>query len=233
MAGTDVKILVGICSMRENDKFFASVSDFIKQCKGKYHVDVIVKKWTPLPDAQNYIADCFLLGGYDYLLLLDDDHDGHTVDMLDALIAANTYMATIKTHSRHYPYVTALWKWVDGLNDEGKCFVGIEDGEGYQTVDMTGFPMTLLRRDLFHLLDRPFFQPKSYGGVEWATDRFFCERLAKIGIKPVGVFTHCLNHDGITKDNVQQLRYKERMSEKQKIMLIVEDYKKRITQKGV
>jgi hypothetical protein len=148
--------------------------------------------------------------------------------MLDCLIAANTYMATIKTYTRHYPYVTALWKWIPNLNKEGNCFVGIEDGEGYQQMDMTGFPMTLLRRDLFHLLERPFFQPKSYGGVEWATDRFFCERLARLGIKPVGAFQHTLNHDGITKENVQQLRYKECLTEKQRVMMFVEEHKRKL-----
>ena len=229
MSATAVRILIGIPSIREDEKFLTSVAELVKQCRGRYDIDVLIKKWKTLPKAQEEIAKYFLAGEYDYLLFLDDDHSGHCVEMIDALVGANTYMATMKTYSRHYPYPVALWDWREGHSTDGKCFVSIEDTAEVKNVpvDMTGWPMTLLRRDIFDLLDEPFFQAKSYGGVDWATDRFFCERLRALGVKPVGVTSHCLAHGKVNKDNVMMLRMKECVSEKQRVMLMAHEIRQK------
>jgi hypothetical protein len=159
---------------------------------------------TFLPDAQNMIARDFIQSGYDYLLLLDDDQWGHTPEMVDTLIGANTYVATIKTYSRHYPYHCAL------LNIEKNNFVvPIENGEGYVECDLTGFPMTLISRETFELLNEPYFRPHEAEGRSWNSDVDFFERLRKVGVKPVGCFQHTLNHDKVTTDNVRELRREE------------------------
>jgi hypothetical protein len=49
----------------------------------------------------------------------------------------------MKTYSRHYPYACAL------LKKEGNVVLPIEIAEGYVECDLTGFPMTLIKKDLF------------------------------------------------------------------------------------
>lgn len=197
-------IYIGVCKTREDERFNKSFNKFTEKISSHYSICQMVIKDTFLPDAQNAITKDFLQMDYDYLLLLDDDQWGHTKKMLDCLVEANTYVATMKTYSRHYPYCCAL------LKKEGNVVLPMESGEGYQECDLTGFPMTLIRKDLFNLLEEPYFRPIEAEGRNWNTDIEFFERLDKIGIKPIGCFQHTLNHDKITQRNILSYRYKER-----------------------
>ena len=190
---------------RDNLKFKESFANFTNICSEYYNISTFKIENKFLPDAQNILAKYCIEQNHDYLLLMDDDHWGHTKEMLDCLINANAYMATIKSYSRHYPYVCTLMRKL------GKTYAGIEDGKGYQECDMTGFPMTLIKKELFLKLEEPYFRGRNDGGRDWATDREFCERIAQLGIKPVGCFQHCLPHDDITQENVFDKRYKDRL----------------------
>lgn len=165
----------------------------------------MIVKDTYLPEAQNSIAKDFLQTGYDYLLLLDDDQWGHTIEMLDTLVESNTYVSTIKTYQREYPYACAIFKKL--INN---VVVPIESGKGYVECDLTGFPMTLISRETFSFLEEPYFRPYEVNGRTWNSDVDFFDRLSKKGIKPVGCFQHILNHDEVTADNVLELRYENR-----------------------
>lgn len=206
------KILIGIPSTREDQKFIDSLFNFVQQCEGKYIVDTMVIKDQKLSVAQNYIAERFCESNFDYLLFLDDDHYGHNIEMLDCLIAADAMVTTMKTYSRHYPYVCSLYRRIKGRDNES-CYAGIEKvetNEGYLECDLTGFPMTLIKRELFFILNPPFFKERKESMTEWATDREFFERLATLGIKPIGCFQYCLDHQDVTQDNVLELREKGR-----------------------
>jgi hypothetical protein len=157
---------------------------------------------------QNNIVEYFLLREFDYLLFLDDDHSGHTVEMVDALVNANTYFATMKTYVRHFPYPCALMNENKKVNVEAKYY-GVELKEGYHQVDLCGFPMSLLRRDLFDKLEKPYFRAVKCPGRDWVTDIEFCERLKTAGIKPIGCFDYCLEHNGITQENVSERRKRD------------------------
>lgn len=195
----------GVCKTRNDKRFEKSFRNFTDSIVSKYSICQMIVRDTFLPDAQNKIARDFLQSGYDYLLLLDDDHWGHTVEMLDTLINANTYVATIKTYSRHYPYACVILDKIDS-----NVVVPVEYAEGYRECDLTGFPMTLIRKDIFDLLEEPYFRPFEAHGRTWNSDIDFFERLSRIGIKPIGCFQHCLNHDKITQDNVLEYRNKEK-----------------------
>lgn len=199
-------IYIGICKTREDQSFLKSFSSFADAICSQYATCIEVVKDTYLPDAQNIIAKNFLDKNYDYLLLLDDDHSGHTIEMLDCLIDANTHVATIKTYCRHYPYVCAAWNKVGH-----GALVSIELGDGYITCDLTGFPMTLISRETFLELEEPYFRPLEAEGRTWNSDVDFFERLALKNIKPVVCFQHCLNHDKITQENVWFHRNNERL----------------------
>lgn len=199
-------IYIGVCKTREDDKFNDSFKRFTDSICREFSICQMVVKDTFLPDAQNAITKDFLSSGYDYLLFLDDDHWGHTKEMLETLISANTYVATIKTYSRHYPYVTAAWDKV------GNGFLlPIEDGKGYRECDLTGFPMTLISRETFDLMDEPFFRPLEAEGRTWNSDVDFFDRLVQMKVRPVVCFQHCLNHDKITQENVWEHRTAERL----------------------
>lgn len=198
-------IYIGVCKTRDDERFKESFRNFTDSIVGSYSVCQTVIRNTFLPDAQNKIARMFLDSGYDYLLLLDDDHWGHTKEMLECLIDANTNVATMKTYCRKYPYMVAAWDRV-GVG----AMVPIEKAEGYRQVDLTGFPMTLVSRGTFDLLEQPYFRPLEAEGRTWNSDVDFFERLALKGVRPVVCFQHTLNHDKITADNVHEYRMKER-----------------------
>jgi hypothetical protein len=199
------KILFGIPSMEEYPYFLVSMNDLIKQCRGKYTVSVLWEKWQKLDVAQNKIVEYYLANDFDYLIFFDDDHWGHTVEMVDALIDCGALMATIKSYCRHPPYPSSLYAL-----DAGQIPRGVEKDAGRETVDLTGFPMTLLRRELFTKIERPFFIGHNFGDARnWSTDGLFCQRLCNVGIKPMGIFDHCLNHREITKENIIEYRKKQ------------------------
>ena len=97
-------IFIGVCSVRDDERFKESYHRFTNDICDDYCIGMMTIKDTFLPEAQNLLASYCLDGRYDYLLLLDDDHWGHTKEMLETLIEADTYMATIKSYSRHYHY---------------------------------------------------------------------------------------------------------------------------------
>ena len=192
-------IYIGVCKTRDDVRFKESFRDFTDSICRKYSIcqRTVVNQF--LPDAQNIITYGFLESNFDYLLLMDDDQWGHTPEMLETLINANTFVATIKTYSRHYPYGCSLLRKV-GEN----LVMPIENGEGYVKCDLTGFPMTLISRETFSYLKEPYFRPYEVAGRTWNSDVDFFERLNKVWIKPVGCFQHTLNHGDITEENVKQ-----------------------------
>lgn len=199
-------VYIGVCNTRDDPKFKESFKNFTDSICGHFSVCQTVIRDTFLPDAQNKITKQFLDSNYDYLLLLDDDHWGHTKEMLECLINADTYVSTMKTYTRHYPYVCAAWNKVGH-----GALVSVENGIGYREVDLTGFPMTLISRETFNLLEQPYFRPLEAEGRTWNSDVDFFERLAIKGIKPKVCFQHCLNHDKITQENVWEYRNNERL----------------------
>lgn len=199
-------IYIGVCKTRDDLRFKESFQNFTDSLIGKYSVCQMIVADRFLPDAQNIIVKDFLQSGYDYLLLLDDDHWGHSLEMLEVLINSNAYVSTVKTYSRHYPYMCAAWNKV-GQNS----LVPIENGSGYVQCDLTGFPMTLIKRETFEFLEQPYFRPLEAEGRAWNSDVDFFERLADKNIKPVACFQHCLNHDKITQENVWKHRSDERL----------------------
>ncbi len=200
-------IYIGVCKTRDDKRFEESFQNFTDSICNKYSVCQMIIRDMYLPDAQNKIAKSFLQSNYDYLLLLDDDQWGHTKEMLETLLDANTYVATIKTYSRHYPYGCSLLRKVPP-----NLVMPIETGEGYIECDLTGFPMTLISRGTFDLLEEPYFRPHEVGGRTWNSDVDFFQRLNDKGIKPIGCFQHILNHGDITEENVRQKRYDERFT---------------------
>lgn len=223
------KIFIGIPTTRDFKPFWKSVDTLIVNAREFYEIKAEIVSNLSLGDAQNKLVDWFLETDNDYLLFLDDDQWGHTIQMLHCLVNAMTDVATIKTYGRNYPYTSMLLKY----SKDRSLSCPIEYAEGYSEVDICGFPMTLIKRRVFDLLDKPYFREVEFGGRTWNTDVDFCERLEKVGIKPVGCFQHCLNHDIVTSENVYRLRREHCTDEYKKAQLQALNIQQEILREGV
>jgi hypothetical protein len=67
------KLLIAVPSIRERKDFYTSLFDFVTSLKGSFQVTLLIEKWQNMADVQNKIADIFLNGDFDYLLMLDDN----------------------------------------------------------------------------------------------------------------------------------------------------------------
>ena len=202
---TVVSILIGIPMYEPTLEFQLSLSSFLSEIESKgghYRVDVMEVKDKPLVDAQNQIADYFISHDkYDYLLILEDDHSGHKVAMLRALLKANAPVCGINYFSRHFPYYSCLME--DRYPETPMTrFVAKDIDKGYAECDLVGFAMALFKREVFEKLDKPFFRLNKFApDNSYATDIDFSDRCRASGIKLIGCFDYVLCHRDINKEN--------------------------------
>ena len=200
------KIFIGIPSHKPDDRFLVSLLCFLQEIKNHYEVRVYEVKGKQLVDAQNDIVEKFLFTKYDFLLLLEDDHWGHSRLMLQGLLRADKDICGVNYYSRHWPYYTCLMKELEYTHIDQR-FGHIDKTSGYHKCDLMGYGMMLIRRSVFLKLDRPYFRLNRDGGPDcYATDIDFCDRVRALGIDLIGCFDHILNHRDITPTNVLQKR---------------------------
>lgn len=199
-------ILIGIPMHTPTNEFLVSLLVFLDEIKEHYDIEVLEVKDKTLVEAQNIIADKFVSGSYDFLLLLEDDHFPHSRNMLKALLRADTEVCAINYYSRYFPYYTCLMQ--DLHNDSvDQRFGHIDKTSGYHDCDLMGYAMMLIRRSVFDKLDKPYFRLNKDGGPNsYATDIDFSDRCRANNIRLVGCFDYILNHRNVTPENVMQLR---------------------------
>jgi hypothetical protein len=86
---------------------------------------------------------------------------------------------------------------------DNSCYFQVEGTKGTYPCHFVGFGMTLIKREIFETLPRPFFKGNEKDEKE---DNYFCDKLLSLGIYPYGCFDHTLPHCGITEDNVLEKR---------------------------
>lgn len=208
------KIFIGIPTVRTYKPFWESLENFLIEANKEHTVEVYTVANKPLAEARNTIVSRFLNSDYEYLLFLDDDHTGHSMEMLnslfDPLINNDQYICAIKCYTKEFPYFSNLLEYsgVDpvqvGLPPERVKYRSIEDTNGYIHCDLVGFGMTLMKSQIFNKIDEPYFYAQNNG----REDNYFCDKLVQSGIRPVGCFDHVLEHAGIGKHNALELRKK-------------------------
>ena len=209
MAGTP-KILIGIPMWLPDSRFLESLPKFCKELDGKCRYEVKIVGGDSLVNAQNEIVDYLLSGDYTHLLHMEDDHWGHKVEMLEALLKPDVEVCGINYHCRWYPYNSCLMEDLYH-NRENQRFSSIERESGYQECDLVGFAMTLYKRSVFEKIGKPYFTLNKRGerwSKSYATDEDFCDRLKAHGIKMWGCWDYTLPHRDITKENVREIREK-------------------------
>jgi hypothetical protein len=211
-----VGIFVAVACHKPWKEHNESLSAFLLECSLKYDIECLQVFGKPLVDAQNQIADRFLKTGKDYLLMIEDDNWGFTLEMLDALIKHNFYVCGMKYYSRHYPFVSMPLDFFQHFEEEddkqySMNIVGHPEG-GYHTCGLTGFGMTLIRREVFAELEEPYFRVNDPDHKSprpsYATDQDFCKRLRERGVLPVGCFDYCVSHRGINNETAEEMRAK-------------------------
>jgi hypothetical protein len=181
--------------------FFLSVYSLITSLQKDYRVSVIIEKDNDLANAENAIAEYFTQNNYDYLLMLDDDHSGHTKEMVDAMVKADADIVSMKYYCRHYPYTAALF------NGRRENYVPIEEKSGVHNIEHCGFGMVMMNKTVFQKLEYPWFLRSSDGkGREWVTDQIFCERAIDVGLIMQGICDYTLTHAGINEENIDEVR---------------------------
>lgn len=213
------KILIGVPAYKPLKQFLVSLSKFqtaLSQTEHEFNYCWV--EGYKLVDAQNYIAEMFLEGDWEYLLFLEEDHWGHTKSMLEKLIEANAHVASVKYYSRHYPFICCLLKYSGKKQLVKKYSQYPIHQKGYAECDLLPFGMTLIRRDTFNHLTKPYFRLNIFKGQEpikrqdgsinnsIATDRNFSDRLRAKGIKLMGYFDECLTHNGINNETIDKYR---------------------------
>ena len=203
------RILFGIPLFSPDERFTESLPSFLNEVSKKHEICCLSIYKQPLVDAQNMIADFFLKSRFNYLCLLEDDHWRHLPEMVDALLELDAKVSAMNYHSRWFPYYTCLMREVHP-DKPLERFAGYSDNSGSHECDMAGMAMMLIKREVFSMLDKPYFRVNKDGGPgTYATDIDFSERLAKLNIKPMGCFDYCLAHRDITHENFFEKRSKE------------------------
>ena len=197
------KVLFACPCYRPDERYKVSLPLFLKEV-GKKHDIAYIEVWgKELVEAQNIIAEFFLKTNYEYLCLLEDDNWGHKPEMLTTMLSVNKLVASINYYSRHFPYYSCLMRFQGKYGSLGEpLYIPLEDPTGYKEVDLSGYAMMLIKREVFSILDKPYFRlNRIRGNGSYATDEDFCQRLKEKSIRPVGVFTHCLSHRDVTPKN--------------------------------
>lgn len=202
------RILVGIPCHKPERMFLQDCAIFLLETKKKYEVE---EKWVygkTLVDAQNEIGEYFLSKNFDYLLFLEDDHSGHSIEMLDAMIESDKDITAIGYYSRWPAHPLTLM--VKSGKPSPKDYRSAPHSSGIQEVDLCGFGFTLIKRKVIESMDKPIFRLNGIdyrnGGRNVATDKNFFERAKSLGCEIHGFFDFDLAHRGISKKNVMRLR---------------------------
>jgi hypothetical protein len=197
-------IFVGIPTTQEYKPFRESLSVFLEGIKQKYDVEVLEIKHHMRDDAREIIVDEFLKSDKEILLFLDDDHSGHSPEMLDALINSNALFCSMKCYARYYPFqITTVAEDIN-YHDKNNLYL-INTNKGYAKCKFVGFGMATIRRELFELIEKPYFKCDMLGERE---DNYFCEKLIAAGVDPIGCFDYVLAHQGIDNTNILEKRQK-------------------------
>lgn len=187
------RLFIGVACHKPTAEFVSSLGEFLPQVREKYNVTYQEVWGEELVVAQNRIARSFVSSHTDWLLMLEDDHSGHTVEMVDDLVNSGHRFCMMRYHSRWYPYI------VCGLNyNNVNMFKPTDD---YAPVELIGFGMTVIHRSVFDLLELPYFRTNDKYKGDYATDQNFCKRCLEVGVQPYICSKHCLTHRGINDDN--------------------------------
>ena len=190
------------------------MDSFLPVLKRMCDLQVHIVKNKTIAEARNEISERFLESNSDYLLFLDDDHSGHTLQMfnsiLDPMLNNGGSMCGIKCYTKLFPYFSNLSIYSNvnhkelGIKEGTGKYIPVDLDGGYGYVDLVGFGMTIVSRGTFSLMKKPYFVCQDNRGE----DNYFCDNLIKAGVRPIGCFDYVLTHGDIGRHNARELQNK-------------------------
>ena len=202
---TRTRILVGSACYKPCKEFTESLSKFLVESSLKYNIVCYSVFGKELVNAQNEIAEVFMQSNYDYLLMVEDDNWGFTLEILDTLVKANKPVIGVKYYSRHAPHVVLPMRPHPTMMHKG--IMELIGPTGIQTVYLVPFGMTLIKKQVFTYLDKPYFalnEQADKSPSKYATDHNFCHRLMMAGIALFGLYDYCLMHRGMGEEHKEE-----------------------------
>ena len=193
------RLFIGVACHKPTAEFVSSLGLFLLKVREKYDVTYQEVWGEELVVAQNRIARSFISSHTDWLLMLEDDHSGHTVEMLDDLINSGHRLCGVKYHARWYPFIIPFLRYDDSIN-----ILRYDETEEYISVDLIGFGMTAIHRSVFDMIDVPYFEVNDKPEGTYATDRKFCLKAQKAGIQPYMCNKYCLKHRDVDDGNFME-----------------------------
>ena len=218
-----VKLLVGMACLGISYECFQSWNSFwtdlVRSAKFEVGCKFMYRK--PVTLAQEEIAREAVDSGCTHLLMLDDDILDYTLLDLMKLLEANVDMIGGIMLTKRFPFHACAMRRLDNkkpLIEHAKNVTGFDMYEvpkaeqvGIKPVDLISFGFTLFKTSLFKKMKRPYFIPdpsqvdtsKVNYQYESFTDSIFCDKVYQVGSQPYAHFDVWLNHNGVTKNNVQ------------------------------
>lgn len=193
-----VRILVGTPTVTADHRFLPSLSSFLEDISKRYKITHRFIYNKPIYEAQNLLAEEAIVGDYDYLLMIEDDHWGFEGKHLDALLQSGKEMIGIPYYSRHFPYLLTAMKYASWNDDNIPKYEEVKHLNGTHPVDLIGFGFTLFKTSLLKQINSPIFYPLNLKAR--ATDQWFCMKIMQKGIQPFAIFDWILPHRDITKE---------------------------------
>jgi len=153
--------------------------------------------------AENQIIMQALTGGYTHILRLDDDIWGIQPGDVLKLIDADKEFISAVMFIRGFPFSRcAFTKAFPELSlaeceARGRDTLHEVDGDGVQPVDLTAFPFTLFKIELFYKMKYPYFDDT----IKGSPDAQFCDKCKAMGVQPYVHMDIQINHQDVTPWN--------------------------------
>lgn len=153
--------------------------------------------------AENKIIRHALTNGYTHILRMDDDIWGIREGDVLKLLAADKDFVSAVMFVRGFPFSRCAFVKKDPTKTllqcerQGRDALEEADGDGLVRVDLTAFPFTLWKTEIFSKLKYPWFDEKD----PVSPDAQLCQKLADIGVEIWAHMDIQVNHQEVTPWN--------------------------------
>ena len=169
---------------------------WMQQKSDKYEFRIIFPSYRPIPNTRHHIIKDFLVEGYDFLVMIDDDNPVHKNPFelldLDLPVVACVYPGKGLGGVHFHVYK---------IDDSGKKVIfrqyPIEFREGLRKVDAVGTGLMIIKREVIEKVKdmKPFEETfEKDGTLLYSDDLGFCMKCKKLGIDIYAHFDYLGSH---------------------------------------
>lgn len=205
--GGEGLITVALTSVNPDHRFWPAFLNFYVE-NGKRHKLRFAHTWRMmLHQAQTKLVESAIVNGSTHILFVEDDMTSFPMDGLDKMLEADRDVICCFTYGRQWPhYAIPLRKktqntLLSAFKVMPSCLRGLmpvdRNEEGVVEVDLAHQGFTLIKMGVFKAIGMPWFK---FGDIG-ATDCWFSDQCAKVGIKLWAHMDVRVEHVGINDGN--------------------------------